>query len=432
MFVKISNGLILAMLLGIVPASQAKTFTKVDSWAKRLLHRVTKNTILNSRQAIIGAVGLAAVSCGNIACEKIQQPMTDVFTQSGDPSVGFNVNHYNMWNSIGGSYHAYSVEHSDPSGTVTSDAAIPINLHSRLSSFGDFRLSIGDGPYRNNIYGVASSETGGSFTIHDAQGAGSSIGSGVIASDRTTLTINVDSNVTLVAEIHNPQIDASSDSVARTINISITDANVEGTTTYSTSANWEYSLSSQLISSPSSIAMPGYQDLADAYGGRDSFVQKLVDMGFAANRALHDSLSTNVYTADQVGGRTRLRKHGGFASYWEEGTFSRVGVRLVASGDTANLSLTKGSSSHVSDLPIGSTATLGQGFQTQNWTLELGELSMLNSALYRSMTLSALSTREWVAFNFVGIHVDQSSQYYIDDAQLSWHVEESMTASGLW
>ena len=300
MFMRVGSSLLLVAVLSLSSSvGQAKAFAKIDTLAKRLLHRATNSgVVLNSRQAIIGAVGIVAVSCGNIACEKIQQPMTDVFAQSGDPSVGFNIDHYNRWSAIGESYHAYSVEHTDPSGTITSDAEIPINFHSRLASFGDFRLSIGDGPYRNNIYGVASS--GGSFTIHDAQRAGSSIGSGVRASDRTTLTLNVDSNVTIVAGIHDPQLDTANDAITRAINITITDSrpNETETTIYSASTNWEYTISSGLITSPLSVSMPSYQRLAE----------KLNTLGATASRALHDIIrendSINVYTATNVSGRS--------------------------------------------------------------------------------------------------------------------------------
>lgn len=245
MFMRVGSSLLLVAVLSLSSSvGQAKAFAKIDALAKRLLHRATNSgVVLNSRQAIIGAVGIVAVSCGNIACEKIQQPMTDVFAQSGDPSVGFNIDHYNRWSAIGESYHAYSVEHTDPSGTITSD---------------------------------------------------------VRASDRTTLTLNVDSNVTIVAEIHDPQLDTANDAITRAINITITDSrpNETETTIYSASTNWEYTISSGLITSPLSVSMPSYQTLAE----------KLNTLGATASRALHDIIrendSINVYTATNVSGRS--------------------------------------------------------------------------------------------------------------------------------
>ena len=428
---------ILSLLLASVPVGQAKPFaSKVDLWAKRLLNRVTKNTILNSRQAIIGAVGIAAVSCGNIACEKIQQPVMDGFTRSGDPNVGFNVGYYDTWKGIGGSYHAYNVDNPEASGIIGGNVIIPINLHSRLASFGDFRLSIGGGRYPTNVYGVVDSSSG-SFTIHDALVDGRAIGNGVHASDHTSLTINVDSATIIEAEIYVPQIDVANDSIGRTIKIKIIDSESGDLITYNASTNWEFSLSSQLVSYPSNFALPSYQDIADAWGGRSNFVSRLGEMGFATNRSLHDSLSTNVYTADNVGGRTRLLREGGEevqgADYWEEHIFSGVIVRLTASGNTADLSLTAGDSNNdVSDLPIGGTVTLGSGLETRHWTLHLGELKLLSGGYYRSMALSAASKSDRQAFSFIDGHIQGASQYHIDVAQIGWQVEESLTASGLW
>lgn len=248
MLVRISSSLILVMLLGVAPAAQAKTFTKIDSLAKRLLHRTVsaKNAILNSKRAIVGAVGIAALSCGTMACEKIQQPMMDGFTRSGDPNVGFNVNYYNTWNEIGGSYHAYNVDNPEASGLIGDNVTIPINFHSRLMSFGDFRLSIGDGFFRTSIYGVADS-TSGSFTIHDAWVDGRTIGSGVHASDHTSLTVSVDGFRTINAKIYHPQIDTTNDSIKRALEININFDESGETISYKATTNWEYSLNSSLI-----------------------------------------------------------------------------------------------------------------------------------------------------------------------------------------
>lgn len=428
MFVR--NGLILVLSLGLVSVGQAKPFAKIDSLAKRLLHRTVsaKNALLNSKQAIVGAVGIAALSCGNIACEKIQQPMVDGFTRSGDPSVGFNVGNYNQWLAIGGSYHADNIDNPESSGIVGGNITIPINLHSRLASFGDFRLSIGDGHYRNNIYGAIDSSSG-SFTITDAYGGGSSIGSGVHNSDHTLLTINVDSNVTIDAKIYLPQVDTASDSIGRNIEIKIRDNESNEVITYNASTTWVFSLTSQLVSSPQSVPMPSYQQIASSLG-RSSFIEQLGQIGISGALAVHDSLSTNIYSAEGVSGRQRLKRSGGLTQYWDEGSFSGVSVRLTVRDNTANVSLSKGYSSHVGDIPVGGTVTLGSGFDTHNWTLQLGDLKMLDGGFYRSMALSAVSTSELRPFNFIGIHVDRSSQYYIDVAQLSWDIDGSLTASG--
>ena len=431
MFVKrLGSGLVLTVLLGIVPVSQAKPLAKIDSLAKRLLHRTVsvKNAFLNSKQAIIGAVGIAALSCSNIACEKIQQPMVDGFTRSGDPNVGSNVNNFNMWMSLGGSYHAYNVDNPESSGIIGNNVTIPINLHSRLASFGDFRLSIGDGYYRNNIYGVIDSSSG-NFTITDAHGGGNSIGNGVHAGDHTLLTINVDSNVTIDAKIYHPQIDTANDSVGRNIEIKIRDSESNEVITYNASTTWELTLTSQLVSSPQALLMPSYQQIASALG-KSNFITRLEEIGISTAIAVHDSLDTKIYTAEGLSGRQRLKRSGGLTQYWDEGSFSGVSARLTVRGNTANVSLSKGHSSHVSDIPVGSSVTLGSGFDTHDWTLQLGELKMLIDGFYRSMTLSAVATSEFRPFNFIGIHVAQSSQYYIDVAQLGWDIDGSLTASG--
>ena len=426
MFIRGNGVFILAVLLAVAPVGQAKPFAKVDAWAKRLLHRVTKNTILNSRQAIIGAVGIAAVSCGNIACEKIQQPMTDGFTRSGDPGAGFNVGYYNTWSGIGGSYHAYNIDNPEASGIIGGNVTIPINFHSRLASFGDFRLSIGGGHFSTNIYGVTDSNSG-SFTINDALSDGRAIGNGVHASDHTLLTINVDSATTISAKVYLPQINGANDSIERVIEITITDSESGEVVTYNASTNWEFSLSNQLVGFPSGVAMPGYQELANAYGGRSGFVSKLGELGFAANKSLHDSLSTNIYTADNVKGRTRLLMAGGD---WDERFISGVNVRLKVADGTADLSLSKGGSNNdVSDLPIGGMLT-ESGLEA--WKLDVGELKLLSGGYYRSMALSAVSKNDRETFSFIDDHYQGASQYYIDVTQLSWQVEESMTASGLW
>ena len=430
MFVRIGSHLMLAVLLGLVSVGQAKPFAKIDSLAKRLLHRTVsvKNAFLNSKQAIVGAVGIAALSCGNIACEKIQQPMVDGFTRSGDPSVGFNVNSYNSWMGIGGSYHAENVDNPENSGIIGGNITIPINLHSRLASFGDFRLSIGDGYYRNSIYGVIDSSSG-SFTITDAHGGGNSIGNGVHNSDHTLLTLNVDSNVTIEAKIYHPQIDTANDSIGRNIELNIRDNESNEVITYNASTTWEFTLTSDLVSSPPSLLMPSYQQIASALG-KSNFIAQLEQIGLSAAVAVHDSLDTNIYTAEGLSGRKRLKRSGGLTQYWDEGSFSGVSARLTVRGNTANVSLSKGHSSHVSDIPVGGSVTLGSGFDTHEWTLQLGELKILNGSFYRSMSLSAVATSEFRPFNFIGIHVGQSSQYYIDVAQLGWDLDGSLTASG--
>lgn len=429
MSVRYSGGLVLAMLLAIAPVGQAKTLAKVDAWAKRVLHRATQSTILKSQQAVVGAVGIAMLSCGNMACEKVQQPMMDSFTRSSDPNVGFNIGFYNTYNDFAGSYHAASVDRTDSLGAVASNVAIPINFHSRLDSFGDFRLSIDDGLWRRNIYGVIESTGGGSFTIYDAHGSGSSIGSGVHASDHIALTFNSDGDVALSAKIYNPQVDVASDSIKRTIEIEVSVGESGEMDTFSAQADWIFSLSSTLVNSPENLLMPSYQQIASAWG-RSDFASKLGEMGLAANQAVHNSLRTNIYTASDVSGRKRLRKSGGITQYWDEGSFSGVGVRLTVRDNSANVSLTKGYSSQVAEIPIGGTVTLGSGFETHNWMVQLGELAMDSNGYYRTLSLSAIATSEFRPFNFIGIHVDQSSQYYIDNAQLSWNIGESLTASG--
>ena len=447
-FVRISSGLMLAVLLvGIAPASQAKKFAKVDRLAKSLLHRVTNNTILSSRQAIIGAVGLAAISCGNIACEKVQQPMMDAFTRSGDPSSSTNVGRYDVLKSIGGSYHAQTVKRADPDGAITSDVGIPITLHSRLGSLGDFRLSIGAGPYSSEIYGVVVGD-GDSFVINDALSGGNRIGNGLHAFARTEFTINLPDSQgghVVFIKVFDSHVEADIDNVYRVIDITVTDSNSGGLTTYNTELNWDASSSGSLVSSPSSATMPGYQQIADGWGarrfvelldtrwGRSNFVERLAGIGTVSPSLVdlvHGAFSATVYTAQDVSGRKRIKKSGGFTQYWAEDSFSGVSVRLMVNNNTADLWMDRGSQSHVADIPIGGTVTLGSGFQTHNWTLQLSDLMNAGNSLYRNMSLSAISASDFRAFNFIGIHVDQSSQYYIDNAQLKWDIDASFTASG--
>lgn len=450
MLVRISSGLMLAMLLGVASVGQAKTFAKIDSLAKRLLHRTVsaKNAILSSKQAIVGAVGIAALSCGTIACEKIQQPMMDGFTRSGDPSSITSIGRYDVLKHLGGSYHAETVTSADPDGMITSDVAVPITLHTRMESFGDFRLSIGAGPYRNDLYGFVAGD-GDSFAIHDALVGGNRIGSGTHAFARTELSINLpdsEGGHVVVIKLFDSQVESNIDNVYRVIDITVQDRSSGGLTTYNTELTWDSSLSSSLVSSPSSASMPDYQQIANEQGirsfvelldtrwGRSNFVERLAGIGsFSPSLVdlVHGAFSTTVYTAVGVSGRKRIKKSGGFTQYWDEGSFSGVSVRLTVRDDnTANISLDRGSSSHVTDIPIGGTVTLGSGFQTHNWTLQLGDLMTAGSSLYRDMSLSAISASEFRAFNFIGIHVDQSSQYYIDNARLGWDIDASFTASG--
>ena len=435
MLVRVVNGLMLTMLLGLASAGQAKTFAKVDTWAKRLFHRTVQSKFLKSQQAVVAAVGVAVLSCANMACEKIQQPMTDVFTQSGDPSVGRNVARYDEINGAMGSYSANSVTLTNPDGSTSSDAAyIPIAFHSRLGSFGDFQFTIGDGPYRGVFYGVPSANSG-SFVINNALSGGSQIGNGTFASDYTQLVldgIGVHGEVaaTIDVKIYNPEVNITDDSIERTIEVRITDDNSAETITYNTQASWHHGGTNALITSPIGFYMPGYSDIVNAWGGRSSFLDRVNNMGSTMIMVMHEALSTKIYTASNVEGNERLKKSGGLSPYWYDRRFSGVSARLTVIGDTANVLLNKGGSSSNVDIPIGGTVTLGSGFATHDWTLNLGDLMINGSSLYRNMSLSAISASEFRSFRFIGVQLKGSSQYYLDETPLNWDVDASLTASG--
>ena len=435
MLVRVVSGLMLTMLLVVAPASQAKTFAKVDAWAKRLFHRTMQSTLLKSRQAVVGAIGIVALSCANMACEKIQQPMMDGFTRSGDPNVGDNVARYHEIKSAVESYSANSVSLTNHDGSTSSEAVyIPIAFHSRLGSFGDFQFTISDGPYRGVFYGVPSGNSG-SFVINNALTGGSQIGNGTFASDYTQLVldgigVHGEVEATIDVKIYNPEVSITDDSIERTIEVRITDDNSEETITYNTEASWHLGGTNALITSPIGFFMPGYTDIVNAWGGRSSFLDRINSMGSDMIRLVHEALSTKIYTASNISGNARLRKSGGFTGYWYENRFSGVTARLTVVGDTANVLLNKSGSSRNVDIPIGGTVTLGSGFATHNWTLNLGDLMIDGSSLYRNMSLSAISAEDNRRFEFIGVQLKGESQYYLDETALNWDVDASLTASG--